>query len=126
MSSHTKPEAAEQEFNEGSATVASSETGTDAAPRLGVRRMPVRPRGHAAFERILDTTAALLEEVGIENVTTNLEVDANGEWWNRHFPYPQVKSTSLSWNGRHRERITVDLNPPIPDVEEWLEDPDDG
>ena len=77
-------------------------------------------------EHLRHTSSDLLLRRTIENVTTNLEVDANGEWWNRHFPYPQVKSTSLSWNGRHRERITVDLNPPIPDVEEWLEDPDDG
>lgn len=42
-----------------------------AAP-LSLRRAPVQARGRATFERILDTTAELLEEVGIERVTTNL------------------------------------------------------
>ncbi len=42
------------------------------APDLGLRRTPVQARGQATFERILDTTANLLETVGVEVLTTNL------------------------------------------------------
>jgi len=78
MSSPTKPEPVEQEIDEGSCIVVGVDASPETATRLGVRRMPVRPRGHAAFERILDTTAALLEEVGIESVTTNLIAERSG------------------------------------------------
>ncbi|MBY4948793.1 TetR/AcrR family transcriptional regulator [Cupriavidus respiraculi] len=43
-----------------------------AAPPLGLRRAPVQARGRATFDRILDTTATLLDEVGIERISTNL------------------------------------------------------
>lgn len=51
--------------------------GTDprTAPALGLRRAPVQSRGHAAFERVLETTAILLEEVGPDALTTNLIAD---------------------------------------------------
>ncbi|MBY4898238.1 TetR/AcrR family transcriptional regulator [Cupriavidus sp. AU9028] len=39
---------------------------------LRLRRAPVRARGRITFERILDTTAALLDEVGVERLSTNL------------------------------------------------------
>jgi AcrR family transcriptional regulator len=45
---------------------------------LDLRRAPVQNRGHAAFERILDTTATLLEEVGVDRVTTNLIAERAG------------------------------------------------
>lgn len=41
-------------------------------PDLDLRRTPVQARGQATFERILDTTADLLETVGVDVLTTNL------------------------------------------------------
>lgn len=41
-------------------------------PDLDLRRTPVQARGQATFERILDTTADLLESVGVDVLTTNL------------------------------------------------------
>jgi AcrR family transcriptional regulator len=46
--------------------------GGAAGPALGLRRAPVQARGRATFDRILDTTATLLDEVGIERISTNL------------------------------------------------------
>lgn len=76
MKSHSTPQSVGTEPLE--APSASLDAGAEGATRLGVRRLPVRPRGHAAFERILETTASLLEEVGIENVTTNLIAERSG------------------------------------------------
>lgn len=39
---------------------------------LRLRRAPVRARGRVTFERILDTTARLLDEHGVERISTNL------------------------------------------------------
>lgn len=49
-----------------------------AATELDLRRTPMQARGQATFERILDSTAALLEEVGGERITTNLIANAAG------------------------------------------------
>lgn len=43
-----------------------------------VRRTPLHARGQATFNHILDVTASLLEEIGHENVTTNLIAQAAG------------------------------------------------
>lgn len=57
----------ENEHNQGGAA------GHSLAPLLlRLRRAPVRARGRVTFERILDTTASLLDEVGVERITTNL------------------------------------------------------
>lgn len=48
------------------------------AAELDLRRTPLQARGQATFERILDATAQLLNEVGIESVTTNLIAKAAG------------------------------------------------
>ncbi len=48
------------------------------AAELDLRRTPLQARGQATFERILDSTARLLNEVGIESVTTNLIAKAAG------------------------------------------------
>jgi len=48
------------------------------AARLDLRRTPMQARGQATFSAILDTTAALLEEVGGEGLTTNLIARAAG------------------------------------------------
>ena len=45
---------------------------------LDLRRTPVQARGQATFERILDTTAELLESVGVEVLTTNLIAKSAG------------------------------------------------
>jgi AcrR family transcriptional regulator len=47
-------------------------------PDLDLRRTPVQARGQATFERILDTTADLLESVGVEVLTTNLIAKSAG------------------------------------------------
>jgi AcrR family transcriptional regulator len=39
---------------------------------LELRRAPVQARGQATFDRILDSTAELLDEVGLDKLTTNL------------------------------------------------------
>lgn len=48
------------------------------APDLDLRRTPVQARGQATFERILDTTADLLESVGVDVLTTNLIAKSAG------------------------------------------------
>jgi AcrR family transcriptional regulator len=45
---------------------------------LRLRRIPLQARGRATFERILDTTARLLDEFGTESITTNLVAKAAG------------------------------------------------
>ena len=45
---------------------------------IDLRRMPVQSRGHATFERILRAAAELLEEVGLEKLTTNLVAARSG------------------------------------------------
>jgi len=42
------------------------------AAELDLRRTPMQARGQATFERILDATAEVLENVGTEALTTNL------------------------------------------------------
>lgn len=49
-----------------------------AAADLDLRRMPMQARGQATFERVLEATAALLDEVGGERLTTNLIAQAAG------------------------------------------------
>ena len=48
------------------------------ATELDLRRTPLQARGQATFERILDATARLLEEVGTEGISTNLIAKAAG------------------------------------------------
>lgn len=42
------------------------------------RRLPQQPRARRTVERLLETTAALLEEVGVDRVTTNLVAERAG------------------------------------------------
>jgi AcrR family transcriptional regulator len=42
------------------------------------RRLPQQPRARRTVERLLATTAALLEEVGVDRVTTNLVAERAG------------------------------------------------
>ena len=48
------------------------------ATDLDLRRTPLQSRGQATFERILDATARLLDEVPTEAITTNLMAKAAG------------------------------------------------
>lgn len=48
------------------------------AKDLDLRREPLQSRGHATFEHILDTTARLLDELGLEGVNTNVVAKAAG------------------------------------------------
>ena len=48
------------------------------ATELDLRRTPLQARGQATFERILDATARLLDEVGTEGISTNLIAKAAG------------------------------------------------
>jgi AcrR family transcriptional regulator len=48
------------------------------ATQLDLRRTPLQARGQATFERILDATARLLDEVGTEGISTNLIAKAAG------------------------------------------------
>ncbi|MFU8816128.1 MAG: TetR/AcrR family transcriptional regulator [Pseudomonadales bacterium] len=50
--------------------------GRPKAADLDLRRKPLQARGRATFERILETTAQLLEELGAEAITTNLVAKA--------------------------------------------------
>lgn len=45
---------------------------------LDLRREPLQSRGHATFEHILDATARLLDELGLESVNTNVVAQAAG------------------------------------------------
>lgn len=42
------------------------------------RRLPQQPRARRTVERLLETTAVLLEEVGVDRVTTNLVAERAG------------------------------------------------
>jgi AcrR family transcriptional regulator len=48
------------------------------AKDLDLRREPLQLRGHATFEHILDATARLLDELGLESVNTNVVAKAAG------------------------------------------------
>jgi AcrR family transcriptional regulator len=48
------------------------------ATQLDLRRTPMQARGQATFESVLDATAALLDQVGGERLTTNLIAQAAG------------------------------------------------
>jgi AcrR family transcriptional regulator len=45
---------------------------------LALRRAPLQSRGQATFDHILDATAQLLEELGLESVNTNMIARAAG------------------------------------------------
>jgi AcrR family transcriptional regulator len=47
-------------------------------PELDLRRLPRQARGQATFEHVLDATARLLDEVGIDDVNTNAIARAAG------------------------------------------------
>jgi len=67
-------------------------------PDLTLRRTPVQARGQATFERILDTTADLLESVGVEVLTTNLIAQAaevNVATLYQYFPNKQAVLLAL-------------------------------
>ena len=67
-------------------------------PDLALRRAPVQARGQATFERILDTTADLLESVGVEGLTTNLIAQAaevNVATLYQYFPNKQAVLLAL-------------------------------
>jgi AcrR family transcriptional regulator len=48
------------------------------SPDLGLRRTPSQARARVTFERILDTTAHLLEDLGTDAISTNLVARAAG------------------------------------------------
>ena len=48
------------------------------ARETGVRRMPVQQRSVERFERVLDACAQLLDEVGVESLTTRAVADRAG------------------------------------------------
>jgi len=63
------------------------------AAKLDLRRTPMQARGQATFEGILDATAALLDEVGGEHLTTNLiakAADVNVATLYQYFPNKQT------------------------------------
>ena len=63
------------------------------ATELTLRRTPMQARGQATFEGILDATAALLERVGGEGLTTNLiarAADVNVATLYQYFPNKQA------------------------------------
>jgi AcrR family transcriptional regulator len=76
-----------------------STTGRRRTPaELELRRLPMQARGRATFERILDTTAQLLEEVGTDAITTNLvaqEARVNVATLYQYFPNKQALLLAL-------------------------------
>src|SRR5512133_2212831 len=79
-------------------TTATRRTRKAPAAVLDLRRTPVQARGQATFERILDTTADLLESVGAEVLTTNLVAKTAGvnvATLYQYFPNKQAVLLSL-------------------------------
>jgi len=83
-----------------------------------LRRRPVQARGQATFERILDVTAQLLDEHGVEALTTNhiaKAVGINVATLYQYFPNKQAVLLSLfKRQTAHRsgsaERLLADLD----------------
>lgn len=80
------------------------------AAELDLRRTPMQARGQATFERILDATAALLDEVGGERLTTNLiarAADVNVATLYQYFPNKQTVLLELF---RRQSRKSIELS----------------
>lgn len=60
------------------ARAAAKRTARPRAKDLDLRREPLQSRGHVTFEHILDATARLLDELGLESVNTNVVAKAAG------------------------------------------------
>lgn len=68
------------------------------ATELDLRRTPLQARGQATFERILDATARLLDDVGTEGISTNLIAKAaavNVATLYQYFPNKQAVLLAL-------------------------------
>src|SRR4029079_8599404 len=70
-----------------------------------VRRVPRQDRSEQRFELILDTTAALIDEVGYGNLTTSLiakRVGMSGPGIYRYFDGLQAIASALATRNLHR------------------------
>ena len=76
---------------------------------LNLRRTPMQSRGQATFERILEATAALLDDVGGERLTTNLiarAAEVNVATLYQYFPNKQAVLLEL-FRRQSQQRIEI-------------------
>ncbi len=81
------------------------------ATELGLRRTPMQARGQATFERILDATAAVLEKVGTDALTTNLiarTANVNVATLYQYFPNKQAVLLAL-FKRQNGARIEISM-----------------
>ncbi len=79
------------------------------AADLDLRRTPMQARGQATLERILDATAELLDELGIEAITTNLisrTADVNVATLYQYFPNKQAVLLAL-FKRQNESRVEI-------------------
>jgi len=95
--------------------------GTDLAPRVE----PVQARAKATVERLLATTAELLEEVGVDGFTTNLlaeRADVRIRTVYRYFPNKLAVIVAVTERNAEQERQMLNRISPLGDPEVPLEE----
>ena len=83
---------------------AAAKTSADAG-RLALRRLPAQARGMATFERLMETAAQLLQEVGIQGLNTNLIAARSGVNISSIYKYfPNKQAILVALFERHNEQ----------------------
>ncbi len=79
-------------------------------PSLDARRNPTQKRGRETVDRLLDATAALLEEAGFEALTTNkiaARAEVNVASLYKYFPNKYALIRSLAERNMERQREVI-------------------
>ena len=81
-------------------------------PSLDARRQPTQQRGRETVDRLLDATAALLEEAGFEALTTNkiaARAEVNVASLYKYFPNKYALIRALAERNMERQRELIAL-----------------
>ena len=94
---------------------------------LEPRRRPTAPRARRTVQRILDATAALLDEVGFDAITTNLIAERAGVNVASLYKYfPNKYAVLAALEERHMERQRGAVGAALGDLADWREGLDRG
>jgi len=88
--------------------VADRAVGTRKAPQLALRAVPTQARARQTFQHLLETAAAILEKVGVDEFNTNLLAERAGVGIRTVYRYFPNKLSVLAALSEHIAQVTRD------------------